>query len=168
MRDVTEIIVVLGEKSDINGELSSIARERAHGCFELYHQKPLKVLVAGGYGDLESHPFEPHAYQLRDFMIELGIPQESFLEPALGRNTLENALLIRDSIADSEIATLHIVTSDFHRRRAQYIFEQLFEGFQIRFHTCHTALPQLQIEALERHESNAWEKLLSSPSQQQT
>lgn len=166
MIDVTEIIVVLGEKSDVNGELSSIARERAHGCFELYCQRPLRVIVAGGYGDLEAHPFEPHAYQLRELLIDLGIPQESFLEPALGRNTLENALLIRDCIAALEVDTLHIVTSDFHRRRAQYIFEQLFEGFQIKFHTCHTALPQLQMEALERHESAAWEKLLSSPSQQ--
>lgn len=163
MAKIPGVIVLLGERNESNGELSSIALERARACFDLYSSRPtLKVIVTGGYGNLGSPDFRPHAYDLIEFLSEIGMPKEAFLEPALGRNTLENALLARDIVGNFDTDLLYIVTSDFHRRRAQYIFEQLFENFQIKFHTSHTALPENRLKALEEHESSEWEKMLSA------
>ncbi|NDC39094.1 MAG: YdcF family protein [Proteobacteria bacterium] len=163
MSKLPGVIILLGERNESNGELSSIALERARACFEIYSSRPsLKILVAGGYGNLASAAFRPHAYRLMEFLVELGVPKDTFLDPALGRNTLENALLARDIVGTFDTDLLYIVTSDFHRRRAQYIFEQLFENFQIKFHTSHTALPVTHLQALEEHESSEWEKMLTA------
>lgn len=163
MSKLSGVIVLLGERNESNGELSSIALERARACFDLFTSRAnLKILVTGGYGNLASAEFRPHAYFLMDFLAELGVPKDAFLDPALGRNTFENALLARDIVGAYDTDLLYLVTSDFHRRRAQYIFEQLFENFQIKVHTSHTALPESRLRALEEHESSEWDKILTT------
>ena len=158
------VIILLGDQNDSSGELSSVALERCRTCFEVYsNHSNFKILPTGGFGDLSSRSFRPHAYYLREQLLEFGIPKEDILEPALGRNTLENVLLARDAISVYDSRTLFVVTSDFHRRRAQYIFEQLFEEYRIKMFLCHTALPQDRIIDLEKHETAAWDKLLSAP-----
>ena len=164
MDQTSGVIILLGDKNDSSGQLSSVALERCRTCVEVYlNHSEFRVLPTGGFGDLSSRSFRPHAYYLREQLLEFGVAKDHILDPALGRNTLENVLLARDIVSAYDSRTLFVVTSDFHRRRAQYIFEQLFEDYRIKMFLCHTALPQDRIKDLEKHETVAWNKLLSAP-----
>lgn len=98
---------------------------RFTNVLELYRRgKIRKILVTGGNGQLLSDaPRE--AVEARDFLIELGIPDQDILIEPDSRNTHENALYTKRLLdAAFPNARCLLLTSAWHMRRAYGCFNK--------------------------------------------
>ena len=98
--------------------------DRATRASELYRQKLAPVIVASGR---RIRPTAGIAELMEHDLIERGVPKEQILRfPQDADNTREEAYAL------AEFATAHgwhsviVVTSNYHTRRARYIFERVF------------------------------------------
>ncbi len=164
METLMGLIVILGSPNTEQGELYSIARERCELALVEYARHPgYKLLLTGGYGYHFNTTNSPHAVYLRHYLTSRGIPEDQIVEFAESSNTLEDASLSKSIVLKYEVNGILIITSDYHLKRAQYLFEKEFADTEvvIRFsvsQTDETHCP-LDLEALKRHEREALAKL---------
>ena len=159
------IVIVLGNGNDTRGNLLSIAVERCEQAIRVYRQNPgVKILPTGGYGAHFNMTDKPHAFYLRQYLAAHGVPEEDVIEPALSSTTIEDARLTRLIVDKHGVKRVTLVTSDFHMRRARYLFERTFQGIELTFSACVTHLPQDELLARQRHEELALAKLIAEDS----
>ena len=154
------IIILVGDHRVEDQVLSHVASERCLACLDVYDKFPnLKILATGGQIPIGSD--KAHAYHLIDFLVEHGIPNQDILPPVLGKSILESALLARDPINRLQVDTLYVVASDFNRGRVNYIFNQLFEEYQVKVISATTIAPQARIKEYDDYEEESLGKLIS-------
>ena len=154
------MIILLGAPNDTLGNLSSIAAERCLLAAKVYKvHAGFRVLPTGGFGDFNQTD-KPHAHYTRNFLLGLGVAAEDILEPTLSRFTLEDATLAKPIILRHHVTNLVVVTSDFHRKRAELIFRQTFTGYALSFYGSKTDLPEAELEVLRQHEKEAMARLV--------
>ncbi len=132
---IDTVIVVLGSPNDDDGTLSSIAKSRCEQAAQLFKtlettKESCAVLPTGGVGEHFNRTDTAHAIYTKQYMIQLGIPTDVFLEAALSQHTVEDAIFSHDILKNFEVATLHVVTSDFHIERAEFIFQEIYGSTQ--------------------------------------
>lgn len=158
------MIIVLGSPNSDEGKLFCVAKERCDRAYQLWHIHPeYKILLTGGFGDHFNTTPKPHAAYLKKYLLNLGIPENVFIEFAESRNTIEDAsfsklLLIKYGVKDALI-----ITSDYHSERAQYIFHDTFvgSGIQYQFSITNTneSICEFDLKPIKRHEKEALIKL---------
>jgi uncharacterized SAM-binding protein YcdF (DUF218 family) len=98
--------------------------DRATRASELYRQKLAPVVVASGR---RLRPSAGIAELMEHDLIERGVPKERIIRfPHDGDNTREEALALRALITDKNWRSVIVVTSNYHTRRARYIFQHVF------------------------------------------
>ena len=101
------------------------AAERLTEPVILYRKGVVKKLLISGGSASAFPPFQKEALYVRQFWLNMGIPDSAILVEAESRNTLENAQfsknLLQKSGAGSKIL---LVTSALHMPRSKYIFEK--------------------------------------------
>jgi uncharacterized SAM-binding protein YcdF (DUF218 family) len=159
------IMIVLGSGNDTRGNLLSTAVERCEQAICVYRQNPgIKILPTGGYGAHFNVTDKPHASYLRQYLAAHDVPEEDVIEPALSSTTIEDARLTRPIVDKYGVKRVILVTSDFHMRRARYLFERAFQGIELAFSACVTHLPQDELLARQRHEEQALARLIAEDS----
>ena len=158
------IVIVLGNGNDTRGNLLSTAVERCEQAILVYRRNPGKILPTGGYGAHFNVTDKPHAAYLRQYLVARGVPEEDVIEPALSSTTIEDARLTRPIVDKYGVKRVILVTSDFHMRRAKYLFERTFQGIELTFSACVTHLPQDELLARQRHEEQALARLIAEDS----
>lgn len=99
---------------------------RFSNALELYHAgKIKKLLFTGGSGKLlEDEPGE--AAMLPAYLARIGIPESDYVIEPNSRNTRENALYTKEILTTQfPNASCLLITSAFHMRRSEAIFEKL-------------------------------------------
>ena len=165
--DIKGIITVLGSPNDKSGKLYSIAIERCNEAVKLYKSNPgWKIVLTGGYGGHFNTTERPHAFYLKQYLVEHGIPENDILEFVESSNTLEDASLLKPIIIRYAIAFVVVITSDFHVERARYIFEREFSNNEVRPFFVATETDEskckLDLNALKQHERKALLKLIEN------
>lgn len=127
-------IIVLGSPNDVQGNLSPIALSRLTVAKELYQVERSFVLCTGGFGPNFNVSKHPHALYAKNFLLANGIMPEDFLDSVLSANTVEDAVLSLKQLNNLGIKEVFIVTSDYHLPRAKFIFNKLFENYQVSYH----------------------------------
>jgi len=159
------IVIVLGNGNDTQGNLLSIAVERCGQAIRVVRQNPgAKILPTGGYGAHFNLTDKPHAFYLRQYLAAHGVLEEDVIEPALSSTTIEDAQLTRPIVDKYGVKRVILVTSDFHMRRARYLFERTFQEIELTFSACVTHLPQGELLARQQHEELALAKLIAEDS----
>jgi uncharacterized SAM-binding protein YcdF (DUF218 family) len=98
--------------------------DRATRASDLYRQKLAPVVVASGR---RLRPSAGIAELMEHDLIERGVPKERIIRfPHDGDNTREEALALRALVADKNWRSVIVVTSNYHTRRARYIFQHVF------------------------------------------
>ncbi len=156
-----EILVVLGSPNSPNGELSTIAKDRLNFCQKTY-QNNMMILCTGGWGDHFNVAIESHAFYLKKYLLEKGIPENCFLEFALSVNTVDDAVKIKEIISSLDNIHLTIVTSDYHLERVKLIFNEVLKIYKKKFVGVKTNLEKEKYYALIKHEKNAIEGILKN------
>jgi uncharacterized SAM-binding protein YcdF (DUF218 family) len=106
------------------GQVSFFRSDRLIGTLQLYHQgKIKKILLSGGSGSLLAKE-TPEAQLVRNYLLQLHIPDSVILVEDRSRNTRENALYSKallDSLAGNPRCLL--ITSAWHLPRARRCFQ---------------------------------------------
>jgi uncharacterized SAM-binding protein YcdF (DUF218 family) len=98
--------------------------DRATRASELYRQKLAPVVVASGR---RLRPSAGIAELMEHDLIERGLPKERIVRfPHDGDNTREEALALRTLVTEKGWHSVIVVTSNYHTRRARYIFQRVF------------------------------------------
>lgn len=114
------------EKSDAVIVLSddNFYADRATRAAELYRQNFAPVVVASG---VRLRPYAGISELMTHDLIERGVPKERILAfPQDADNTREEALALKALVAQKNWRSVIIVTSNYHTRRARFIFATVF------------------------------------------
>ncbi|MDB5268994.1 MAG: hypothetical protein JWP58_2034 [Hymenobacter sp.] len=116
-----DIAVILGNKVNQDGTLSSRLERRLECGLQLYlGGRTKKLLVSGGLGKegfLEGN-------KMKDFLVRRGVPDTVIIVDNHGDNTLatvKNTLRIRDSL---DYTSLLVVSQYFHVTRTKMLFRK--------------------------------------------
>ena len=98
--------------------------DRATRASELYRQKLAPVVVASGR---RLRPSAGIAELMEHDLIERGVPKDRIIRfPHDSDNTREEALALRALVMEKNWHSVIVVTSNYHTRRARYIFQRVF------------------------------------------
>lgn len=98
--------------------------DRATRASELYRQKLAPVVVASGR---RLRPSAGIAELMEHDLIERGVPKERIIRfPHDADNTREEAQALRALAVEKSWRSAIVVTSNYHTRRARYIFQRVF------------------------------------------
>jgi uncharacterized SAM-binding protein YcdF (DUF218 family) len=116
------------EKSDAIIVLSddNFYADRVTRAAELYRRSLAPVVVASG---VRLRPYAGISELMTHDLIERGVPKEhilAFLQDA--DDTREEALALKTLVAQKNWKSLIIVTSNYHTRRARFIFRTIFSS----------------------------------------
>ncbi len=158
-----EVVIVLGSPNADDGTLSPIARSRADLALEHYrHSAACKILPTGGFGERFNRTDRPHAHYVAEYLESRGVAPDDILDYALSTNTVEDALLARTILArtdDLAAGRIVVVTSDFHARRAEVIFRQVFADSDLLVLAAPAPISDEERARRERHERESVERL---------
>ncbi len=149
-----EILIVLGAPNSPSGTLSEISKSRLDLCAKIYAPGK-RVLCTGGWGSHFNVSEEPHALHARRYLMKKGLPEEAFLDFALSRNTVDDAVKIREIITPLKEVHLTVITSDYHVERVRLIFSRILNDFDIAYLGATTKLSDATLEKLIEHERAA-------------
>ena len=114
------------EKSDAIIILSddNFYADRATRAAELFRQKLAPVVVASG---VRLRPNAGIAELMTHDLIERGVPRENILPfPQDADNTREEVQFLQKLVREKNWKSVIVVTSNYHTRRAKYIFGKIF------------------------------------------
>ncbi|MGX1928053.1 YdcF family protein [Flagellimonas sp. 2504JD4-2] len=150
-----EVLVVLGSPNSASGELGPIAISRLGRCLDLF-QKKSWVLCTGGWSPHFNTAELPHAHYAKAYLVKKGVPEGAFLEFALSKNTVDDAVKAKTVLTElnTEVA-LTIITSDYHAERAKLIFEEVLNGYAMKFIGVESNLSEMEYEEVLSHEKRA-------------
>jgi len=98
--------------------------DRATRAAELYRQNLAPAVVASG---VRLRPYAGISELMTHDLIERGVPKERIVPlPQDADNTREEAEALKGLVAQKGWKSVIIVTSNYHTRRARYIFHQVF------------------------------------------
>lgn len=92
------------------------AADRIWYAAKLYEARKIRMVILTGVWEEKGG---------REFLLALGVPKENIIVEPFARNTIENALYIRKIITKLKFQKILLVTSAFHMRRAEMIFNHL-------------------------------------------
>lgn len=121
-----DAIVVLGGFT-INPDTANLGIEINDGIDRLFHGKRLFVAGKAPYMILAGGAPRGHTAEsklMRQLLMELGVPAEAILTEGESRNTYQNARNLIPDLQKHGIDRVLLVTSAFHMRRAQAVFEK--------------------------------------------
>ncbi|HEY1422036.1 MAG TPA: YdcF family protein [Candidatus Acidoferrum sp.] len=121
------------EKSDAIIILSddNFYADRATRAAELFRQGLAPMVVASG---IRLRPYAGIAELMTHDLIERGVPKQDVVTfPQDADNTREEAELLEKLVQSKNWKSVIVVTSNYHTRRARYIFRKVFaDTFTIR------------------------------------
>ncbi|MGA2420143.1 MAG: YdcF family protein [Candidatus Acidiferrum sp.] len=120
--DHADAIIVL---SDDNFYADRVTR-----AAELIREGKAPVVVASGR---RLRPYAGIAELMQHDLIERGVPKEKIISfPQDAENTREEAAALRNLVVEKRWHSVLVVTSNYHTRRARYIFRRVFpQGVQL-------------------------------------
>jgi uncharacterized SAM-binding protein YcdF (DUF218 family) len=113
----SDAIVVLGN--------DNYWAERASRAAELYRERWAPRVIASG---AQIRPYASYADLIRRDLIERGVPQEGVVHFShVTGNTREEAYAVRRLLRERGWKRLIVVTSNYHTRRARYIYRRVLD-----------------------------------------
>lgn len=123
------ILLVLGSPNAADGTLGPIALSRLQVCQQLYSEQPQKIGLTGGFGPHFNTSPRPHAFYLKEALLEAGIPSSAIIALIESSHSVEDATLSKWLIDEYKPDRITIITSDFHVERARIIFDAVYAPF---------------------------------------
>lgn len=118
----SDVIVVLGNKVDFNGQPSPRLQARLDKGIELYKAGlAKKMIMSGGIG---KEGFD-EAKVMADYAIRQGVPAANIIQDSLGNTTYLSAQNTQAIMEAQEFRSVIIVSQYFHLLRSRIAFEKM-------------------------------------------
>jgi uncharacterized SAM-binding protein YcdF (DUF218 family) len=157
---VKNVIIILGSPNSVNGRLSKVAIGRVTKCLEVFHPENDMILCTGGFGSHFNVTSMPHAAYLRRYLIKKGIPKTHFLRFGNSSNTVQDATKSKEILLENEIKKITIITTEYHLRRVQLIFDEILSEFDKTYLPVPNDMSPRSLSRFEVHEANAIDGIL--------
>lgn len=118
-------ILVLGSPNNPIGELFLMARKRLDKCYEKYLSNKYPIILTGGFGLHFNTSNCPHHHWAKQYLIHKGIDNQDIIAFVDSSNTVQDATMLRPILAQNPIKHLIIITSDYHVKRVEFIFQSV-------------------------------------------
>lgn len=125
-----DVAIVLGGMFEYDETAQRISARRGADriwqALDLYHKGNVdKILISGDHGYVSDRGLH-EGQQIKDALVEWGIPEKDIIAENVSRNTYENAVESAKIIQQSypHFERFLLVTSSHHMRRAQGCFEK--------------------------------------------
>lgn len=116
----SDVIVVLGNKVELDGSPSQRLKSRLDKAFELYENSVSSlVLVSGGIG---KEKFD-EAKVMKAYLVEKGVPSEQIFEDNQGYNSFKSAVNTKKFLTDKNLHSALVVTNYYHISRTRLAFK---------------------------------------------
>lgn len=155
-------LCLLGADNDDRGNLTAMALERIVLALTLYRaairlgHSPT-ILATGGFGDHFNRTSLPHNHYVRHRLLDGGVPADSIITAGLeSANTVEDAVLIRHCLGEADQEPVLVVTSEFHKKRAELIFQAVMPQASFIF-AADTSLPPARVG----HEARSYDEIVA-------
>lgn len=153
---MNKTILLLGASNDANGKLSQMAIDRLECAYSVYtNNSNVRFLCTGGFGEHFNTTTIPHAEYLQQWLLFKGVRSEEFLSHITSSNTYEDIQKLSDVINCISNNLLIIVTSDFHIKRVQMLYEMFICHKNVIFIPATSKLADNELLARIAHEENA-------------
>jgi uncharacterized SAM-binding protein YcdF (DUF218 family) len=149
-----EVLIVLGAPNSSKGILSDISKSRLDYCKSIFKEGDL-VLCTGGWGEQFNKSSKAHALYAQNYLISKGLNKKDFLDIALSNNTVDDAVKIKPIISKLKKVNVTIITSDYHLKRVQLIFNEILNHYKMKFIGVTSNLESKKLNTLIEHESKA-------------
>ncbi len=160
MKDMKNILLVLGAPNDEKGNLSRIALDRLNYAFELYSlNKNSRFLCTGGFGKQFNPTSLPHAYYSKQYLLHKGVKEDDFLEFVLSSNTVEDFRMSKLVIEKEQPDILWVVSSDFHMKRVKILHDIIMQYPNTIFVPAPSSLTTQELNPFLLHEEQAIREL---------
>jgi uncharacterized SAM-binding protein YcdF (DUF218 family) len=136
VQQIPGLIVVLGSPNDDQGNLSLMGQGRVDLAYQRHTELQSlgwKFLLTGGFGEHFNRTKIPHAHYAKQRLVSIGVPETDFVEFALSRNTVDDALQSRPIVERYNCLSLLVVSSDFHIPRVEFVFRSVFADRSLAF-----------------------------------
>ena len=127
-----KFLIVLGNKLLSNGNMHQILINRLKKVCELYKIDKYDLVIVSG-GQVEKNTIYTEAYQMKRYLINQRIPENKIIIENISRDTSENAKECFKIINKLTPQKITVVTSFFHIKRVQNIFNDYFKNFKIEY-----------------------------------
>lgn len=117
----SDVIIVLG------GEIKG---ERTKRAVELYNRGLADKLLFSDGTDLSWRT--KAVDEMVALALELGVSQKDILKETYSRSTYENAVYSKKVMQEHNYQSAIVVTTDWHSKRSNFIFDKVFEGSNIK------------------------------------
>jgi uncharacterized SAM-binding protein YcdF (DUF218 family) len=102
--------------------------DRLAQAVDLYKTGRIKKLLLSGGSGSETKPEDKEMEFIRDYLLQVGVPEDDILVEPNSRNTHENAKFVAE-LMDGKEGSYLLITSAFHMRRAEGCFKK--EGIKV-------------------------------------
>jgi uncharacterized SAM-binding protein YcdF (DUF218 family) len=125
----SDVIVVLGARSYIDGKYNPCLKARVSHAADLYKEGYAPKLLVSGGNDIEDNVNE--AETMKKIAVERGVKAEDILLEKAATSTYENFSLSQQIIKDKNLDSVIIVTEPFHMARASLIADKLQYNYSV-------------------------------------
>lgn len=143
-----DAIIVLGGGIHNDGSLPSQVKKRVEKAALLYHKGLAKrVIMTGKWSFLhKGRPKRTEARAMVSYAETLKIPKKALIAEERSTDTIGNAHFTKKILEKRKWKNVIIVTSDFHRQRAKWIFHQVLgKQFSLRLVTVPSGITGFQL-----------------------
>ncbi len=124
------LCICLSHQIYINNELSSDSIKRLEKAVSVYNQNALDFFITTGwsYKDFMTEPLSSSMSKTASNKFQ--IPSNKILELPEAKDTVGEALFLKKLSLNlsSDVGRIHIITSDWHAKRAKEIFNYIFDN----------------------------------------
>lgn len=158
-----KIIILLGASNDEKGRLSKMSLDRIECAYSIYsNNSNTKFLCTGGFGEHFNTTDIPHAKYLEQQLLSKGVSSDDFLPIIISSNTKEDIYALNNVIDYASTDLLVIITSDFHIKRVQMLYEMLIHYENVVFIPAISTIEEKELQRRISHEVQAIELLKHS------
>ncbi len=131
--------------------LSGEAVPRVAKGVGLYKEGYAGIIIMSGGGRLTSKLTDADLMLME--AVELGVPRGAVVLENRSESTYENAVNVKKIVLERDIKSFLLVTSNYHTRRAKYIFGKVFKGTGVEFITVSAPDPKFSASSWwKKHE----------------
>lgn len=151
--------IVLGYDVSSNGQIPLEAKNRVKKAKELLDSGFTETIVFTGDLAIIHHfrPRKTESLAMQDYAIELGVPKEKIILEKKSRSTYQNALYTKRIVDEKAWQHLAIITGEFHKKRAEYIFRKVYDSkYDLDFIVSENGLSKRKLRYQKLNELKKW------------
>ena len=158
-------VVVLGGSNDIEGNLNIFTKDRCNKAkLILNKEKEYKIHFSGGFNKKFNKTNISHSIICKNYFSTINKIDEKFIFlHEENNNTVDEAIHFGNYFKKNDYKEIIIITNDWHYKRVKYLFDKVFNCYEIKNYRIIGVESTSDIKLIEKEEAKKIEQLKKNP-----